>query len=329
MFRYYIVVLFLGFFNAGFAQSFRVDNWIDQLNLNGGVPEKLFSTRTAVFHHYTFTEKELNTVQEYFQRSGIDAVVYYPLDMPMASRDIAKAFSDYLTKREITNVILLEKSESNFRFTATLYNEKETIVDEKQNAWSVSNSILTELLKTVYRTTTAQTKKQNMLINDLPEFGPVLNPIAGRRNDFFAIDLKVDPLAVPKFGIEALDKELDEIFKANYPLQYKLTDPKLTDKELRKQGSLYVMCVVHTRGSAAKELLGYNMTKSESALVSVTYPGDQQQLKNIPADTPVYKVYFKHIDSGNVFLGTKWDADVTWQQALINHLKAFRTEFKL
>jgi hypothetical protein len=71
------------------------------------------------------------------------------------------------------------------------------------------------------------------------------------------------------------------------------------------------------------------MTKSESALVSFTYPGDQAQLKNIPANEQVFKFYFKHIESQNVFLGTKWDADISWQQALVNQIKGYKIEFKL
>jgi hypothetical protein len=86
---------------------------------------------------------------------------------------------------------------------------------------------------------------------------------------------------------------------------------------------------VHTRGSVAREILGYDTSKPESAYVSITYPDGTAQMKNISADTPIYKFYFKHIDSGNVFLGTKWDADVTWQQALKNHLVAFKTELKV
>ena len=86
---------------------------------------------------------------------------------------------------------------------------------------------------------------------------------------------------------------------------------------------------VYTRGAVAKELLGYDMTKAESAILSVIYPDGQQQLKNIPANTPVFKFYFKHIDSGNVFLGTKWDADVTWQQALINQIRGMKTELRI
>jgi hypothetical protein len=71
------------------------------------------------------------------------------------------------------------------------------------------------------------------------------------------------------------------------------------------------------------------MSKSESAIASITYPdGGDAQLKNIPSQTPVYKFYFKHIDSGNVFLGTKWDADITWEQALKNQYRAFKAELK-
>lgn len=313
-----------------FAQ-FAVDEkaWIEQLNLKGGLPEKLMSTRSVVFYDHMLTEKELADVQQSLQRTGIDAVAYFELDMLTAGKDITKAFGDYLFKREIVNILLIEKDEEGYRITVTLFNGKETVIDQKEAAWSSSNRILTEALKELYRTASVNHKKQNLLINDLPEMNLQINPILGNRNEFFALDLKVDPLAVPKTGDEAIDNELEEIFKTNYPLKYKLTEPGTAERDLRKQGLLYIVCFVHTRGVVAKELLGYDMSKSESALVSVTYPGMQQQLKNIPSSTPIYKFYFKHIDSGNVFFGTKWDADLTWQQALLNQIKGMKAELRL
>lgn len=304
--------------------------WIDQLTMGNGFPEKLLSTRTAVFHDYNLTAKEMASAQEYFQRTGIDAVAYFELDMLMCNKDVTKAFSDYLIKREIQNLVLIEKGEMKYRLTITLFNGKENVVDLKQNAWSSTNSVLTEILKNMYRSVSgSQQKRTNLLINDTPETEINIDPITGKRNEFFAMDLKVDPLAVPKTGDELTDKNIEEIFKANYPLKYKITDAGLSDKELRKQGSLYVMCIIRTRGVAAKELLGYDMTKAASAIASVTYDGGQPQLKNIPSNTPVYKVYFKHIDSGNVFLGTKWDADLTLEQAILNQIRAFKAEFKI
>jgi len=315
--------------NTAVAQ-FSIDEktWLEQLNLQGGLPDKLLSARSVVFYDYTLTPTELKDVQQSFQRTGVDAVAYFELDMVMAGKDVTKAFADYLNKREVTNLLFVQKSEQGFRIIATPYNGKEMVVDKQQAAWSYSNSKLNDALKELYRATSSQ-KKQNLLINDSPETGLKINPILGNRNEFYAIDLKVDPLAVPKTGDELTDKELEEIFKMYYPLKYKMTEPGTTEKELRRQGSLYVLCFIHARGVVAKELLGYDVSKSESGVVSVTYPDNQQQLKNISSNTPVYKFYFKHIDSGNVFFGTKWDADLTWQQALINQIKGMKVELRL
>src|SRR5689334_2272821 len=150
--RFLIILLFVSI-QAVTAQSyFRDTNWIDQLNLSGALPEKLLSTRTVVFYDYRLTEKELKDTQEYFQRTGIDAIVYYELDILMAGKDITRAYADMLNKREITNIAFLEKKDTGYRLVLTTYNGKENIVDAKQPAWSISNNILTELLKSLYRT---------------------------------------------------------------------------------------------------------------------------------------------------------------------------------
>ena len=305
------------------------DGWREQLNLQGSLPDKLLSTRSAAFYNYTLTTKELSEVQLAFQRTGIDAIIYFEMDKLFASKDVTKGFGDYLLKREIINLVFIEKNDQGYRITITPFASKENVIEPKQAAWSATNRLLSEVLKTVHTTAANQQKKQNLLINDAPETDAKIDFILGKRNEFFAADLKVDPLAVPKTGDEAIDRELEEIFKLNYPLKFKMTEAGIPEKELRKQGQLYVLGFIHSRGSVAKELLGYDMTKSESALLSVTYINGQQLLKNIPSNTPVFKFYFKHIDSGNVFLGTKWDADVTWQQALLNQIKGMKLELRI
>jgi hypothetical protein len=324
-----LVLLFMLQFSIVKAQFIMDEKtWVEQLNLKGGIPEKLLSTRSVVFYDFTLTKKELENIQQSFQQTGIDAVAFFELDKLTAGKDVTKAFGEYLLKREIACLLFIEKDETGFRLTVTPFNGKDTVVDLAQIAWSSINRVLTEVLQDLYRTASSQ-KKQNLLINDLPEMDLAINPISGKRNEFYSLDLKVDPLAVPKTGDEATDKELEEIFKSHYPLKYRLTEPGMNEKEMRKQGLLYVVCVIHTRGIVAKELLGYDMSKSESALASITYPDTQQQVKNIPSNATVYKFYFKHIDSGNVFFGTKWDADLTWQQALLNQIKGMKAELRL
>jgi hypothetical protein len=302
---------------------------LNQLKASPSLPEKLLTNRTAVFYSYSMTEKDLNSIQTSFQKTGIDAVIYFETDELLAGKDVTIAFADYLNKREISNIAFFQKNEKGYKVYLTAYNTKSSIVEENQYAWIDEDVYLSELLTKIYRAAGGGTKRKNMLINDVPETDIAVNSIQGRRSDFFAIDLKVDELAVPKTGDEAMDKALEETF-STYPLKYKLTEPGISDQELRKKGFLFVLCYVHTRGSVAKKVLGYDMSKSESALVSITYnDSGQSQLKNIPSDTFVYKFYFKHISSGNVFLGTKWDADTTWEQALKNHIKAFKTELKI
>jgi hypothetical protein len=292
------------------------------------LPENLLTTRTAVFSPFTMTAKDLETVQTSFQRSGVDAVAYFDSDLLTAGRDVCVALAQYLNSREISNLVFLQKKESGYSVTIAAFNKRANFVEQDQVTWRGEHQSLEEILKRIYLAASYGMKKENYLINDFPETGLSVNPIQGRRNEFYAVDLKVDPLAVPKFGNEAMDKELEEIMKT-YPFKYTLTDPTLSESELRKQGSLFVLRFVHARDKIAKHVMGYDMTKSPSAIASITYTNDQPQVKNISANAEVYKFYFKHIDSGNVYLGPQWDADLSWQEALINQLKGFKIELKV
>ncbi|HEY0770965.1 MAG TPA: hypothetical protein VGD31_11595 [Sphingobacteriaceae bacterium] len=293
------------------------------------LPEKLLASKTAVFYPYTMTQKDLALAQQYFQRAGIDAVVYLESDLLMAGRDVSVNMAQYLNAREIANLIVFQKTEGQYKLTLFEYNRKANFIEADAPTWVNQNRVLEEILKTLYlAASNGGLKRENNLINDVAESGSVINAIEGRRNEFYAIDLKVDPLAVPKFGDEALDKQLEEIMKA-YPFKYTLTDAGLSEAELRKQGYLFVLRFVKARAKVAKQVLGYDVTKAESAIVSISYTGDQPELRNISVNADVYKYYFKHIDSGNVYLGTKWDADEYWQQAIVNQLRGMKIELKI
>ena len=82
--------------------------------------------------------------------------------------------------------------------------------------------------------------------------------------------------------------------------RYKITENGTDEKELKKEGFLYVLGYVQTRGRAAKSILGYDLGGAESSYASVTFPSGQLQLKTIPADKEIYKFYFRHIGNGNV-----------------------------
>lgn len=300
-----------------------------KLQFTETVPTDLLASRSVVLHDHTFKQNELGEIQKAFQKIGIDVVAYFETDVVLAGKDVTKSFSEYFTAREIKYLIFFEKSNNGFHLIVPTFNQMQSLFDGSLPAWSLQKEKLNELLLTVFQDSWRSQKKQNFLINESPETDITVNPFKGNRHEFYAIDLKVDNLAVPKFGIEGMDKELEDFFKSNYPLRYKITDAGADEETLRRQGLSYVLCFVHTRGMAAREILGYDMTKAESAYASVTFPSGQLQLKTIPAETTVYKFYFRHIGNGNVFFGTKWDADITWQDALRNHVLGFKSEIKI
>jgi hypothetical protein len=302
--------------------------FLDRITTTDTLPSKLLSSKSVVFYTYNISQKDLEAVQKSFQRTGIDAVMYFESDLLHAGRDASVAVAGALNRREISNLILLLKDQDGYSIYITPYNRRANFVEDKQGAWIFEHHALDFMLQNLYRTASNTLRNQNFLINESIETGFAVNAIDGNRNEFFAVDLKVDPLAVPKFGDEALDKELEEIMKL-YPYKCTFTDPELSEAELRKQGYLYVLRFTHARNRVVRNVLGYDIPRGQSAIVSVAYVNDQQQIRNIPANEVVYKYYFKHIDSQNVFLGTKWDADPTWQQALLNQLKGYRMEFKL
>lgn len=308
----------------------RIENPIPaKLALNTQVPEHLLAKRACVIYTSEFTNDQLAVIQDAFQKTGIDAVAYFKTALVFGGTDITEKVVDYLNKREIAFIILISKKGNEFSFVFTTFNGNKEFVNNGQSGWEVSDISLNEALQSIYRSTVNSQPIKNLLINSYPETNFPLNIIEGRRSDFFAIDLKVDRLAVPWFEDAARDTLLFQFFKDNYPFTYSMTVPGLDKKELRSKGFHYILAYVHTEGAIARELLGYPNTSNESALTSVTYPNGAVQLRTLSAETPVYKFYFKHLESGNVFLGTKWDADITWQEALRNHIKGFKAELKI
>lgn len=324
MFRSCLVCLFLVVRAATLAQPV-----MPVFQVSAYPPEKLLNERSIALFDYRLTQTELEEFQRGFQRIGIDAIAYFPHDVVMAGKDVSKAYSEYFTERQIAFLLFLEKTASGYRFTAASYTQKATLVDLAQPAWQVSGNRIYDLLTTLMQDSWRSQKKTNYLVNEFPELDITVDPIKGRRQEFYAIDLKVDNLAVPKFSNQEMDKVLEQFFIDNYPLRYKIVDAGSDEQELRRKGFLYVLCYVHTRGQAAKEVLDYNMSKGEKSYASITYPNNQLQLKIVPREEVIYKFYFRHIDNGNVFLGTKWDADTNWLDALRNHVLGFKQEAKI
>lgn len=292
-------------------------------------PPKLLSSRAVALYDYRLSPAEIGEYQKGFQRIGLDAIAWFPIDVVMAGADAIKAYSAYFTEREIAFILFADKGPDGYRLTTTPFILKPALFDVSQPAWQVSKAKLNDLMTTLLQDSWRAQKKANYLVNEKPELDLSVDIIKGRRQEFYAIDLKVDNLAVLKFGNVAMDTVLERFFEKNYPLKYKFFDAGSNEQELRGKGYTYILCYVHTRAQAAKEVLGYDLSKNEKSYASIAFRDGQVQLKVLPKEEVVYKFYFRHIDNGNVFLGTKWDADIQWLDALRNHILGFKQEAKI
>jgi hypothetical protein len=281
-----------------------------------------------VLYEPGYTKEELQEAQKYFQQAGIDAVNYLDIDYVLSGPDPSRTFFNYFNTRNIKFLIILQKKDSEYQSIFTEYSGTKEFVDKTHRSWKQSNASFLELLRTIYRFAISTQKKENFLISDLPEIGFDLRFFKEQPDQRFSADVRSFKSAIPRWGNEVADKEIESLVKEKFPLKCELVDPNLTDAELEQKGYRLVLRFVHTRGDAAREILGYDVTQTASSLLSNYFVDGESKVKAMPSKKMIYKFYFKTTEYGNVFLGNKRDADETCQDALRNHILGLRSELK-
>jgi len=325
--RYLSLFLLLLCFTFCSAQpSSEEDKITNNLNFGSDLPPGLLAARSMVLYEPGFTRTELEEAQKYFQQAGIDVISYLDVDYVLSGLDPSNVFSNYFNSRAVKFLILLQKKDSEYQSIFTEYNGTRAFADKNHVSWKQSHVSFVELLRTIYRFAISTQKKENFLINDVPETGFALR-FFKEQGERFSADVKFKS-AIPRFNNDADDKELETILREKFPVKWELVDPALTDAELDQKGYRMVLRFVHTRGDVARDLLGYDVTQTASSLSTSYFEENIPKIKTIPSKRMIYKFYFKNTEYGNIFLGTKWDADETWQDALKNHILILRQELK-
>lgn len=291
-----------------------------------------------------------------FKSLGIDAVAYYNIGDVEAGRDASIKLAEQLKSRQIENIILLSKiplkiagkDTERFAILITDFNGEKSFISHGQEAYKEVAKDTDKLFKQFDKDIRKSgMTSQNHLIADQPEFfAGAGNIIKGKRAEGFAQDLKLDKLAVPRFeeatipdkrpGGNANKNLEEEIVKNNksvnrnnltlkeimndYPYEYALVDPTLEEDRIRQDGYQFILVRLNTTGENIKEMLGYKVDPSETDYITMHQNGGNIKMRHIPAKAPVYKYYIKHIYTGDVYLGTPWDADESWEDALANYI---------
>jgi len=327
--RFLSLSFFLLSFFLSYAQSLQEeDKLTSNLTFGSDLPPGLLTGRSLVLYESSYTFTELQEAQKYFQQTGIDAINYLDIDYVLAGPDPSRTYFNYFNARNIKFLIVLQKKDNEYQSIITEYSGTREFVDKAHRSWKQSHLSFVELLRTIYRFAISTQKKENFLINDVPEIGIDLRFFKEEPAPRFSNDVRTFKSAIPRWGNEQDDRQLEVLVKEIFPVKCELVDPNLTDAELEQKGYRLVLRFVHTRGDAARDILGYDVTQTASSLLINYFIDGESKVKTIPSKRVIYKFYFKNTEYGNIFLGNKWDADETWQDALKNHMLGLRSELK-
>lgn len=342
---------------------------LDFLQYGNEVPEALLSEKTAVLVDDQLSMSSGNPTwrnfaeeaHKTFHRLGIDAVAYYDLNMVMAGAPVTHSLAQEIKNRGIRYAIVLQRAlnssqDTSYTLTLAKISEQDLFFEAGQPAFQLQNSQLANLMQSMVRAvSTSGIERTNFLILERPEFFQKTNIFPARRFENFNPDLKLDRLAVPLFeeraaparvpsgmnqgNVNALVEEenrkiaiANERLKqvmAQYPFASGPVSQNQTEAELRREGYLFMLQHVYGKPATVSDILQYNFESPERVLTSITMVvGDTISQKLSPNEI-AYKFYVKHLPTGEVYLGSHWDADTTWETALENFINNLKHALKV
>ncbi len=317
---------------------------------------------TKVLAEQTFSktaEPLIDEAHAVFTKAGIDVVGYYSLKQVFAGKDSQYGFSEAWKKREIKNIIVLSrvvfqkknKEVTRYVILASAFNRKPSLFTNGQIGWKTQGKDFDKVISKVASAANKYERK-NLLINDSPEFFDDVKMVWGEHVEGYLTDLDFGKMAVPKFKIVNIpnpkpagvinnlvakqveesnalnaknNKVLEEKMKG-YGYAYELVDPTISAIDLSKNGFSYVLLRLYAPGIDIKKLLNYKYNEDQDTYTTQIYKDGKLIVRRIPANGLVYKYYIKHLRTGNIYLGSKWDADETWGEALDHMLYNVKVE---
>ncbi len=293
------------------------ETFFQRFVISDQLPARILNGRTILFYDVSLSLQELERIQASFSATGIDAVLAIELQKILAGHDVRKVIFDAIQKREISNLVFLDKHQEGYRCTITHFNQKPSFTSNRQRAYQLVKPGLGDLLVQLNRDLLNNYAKQNLLINDQPETDLTLRLVQGSRIESMSSDLRIDKLAVRLSDNENGNAAL-KLALSDYPFSLAFVGDSLSDAELRQQGFWYVLQCVHLPEKEAMSMLGYATGVKPSVLNEPSLSSRE-----------VYKFYFKRLEFNNLYLGKQWDAATQWETALKNLLDNLRKELNI
>lgn len=319
-----LLILFAKSFSSVSASSDPVSELVRQLSLEEKVPDGLLAQKSMVLHSESVSSSDLEQLQSGFQRAGIDAVMHYPAALAFASSEITHQVIEYMVKREIRFLILVQRNDNLLQLVFTPFSGTSAWITPGHSSWQVNGASLPDMMQSIWRVTSASQKKKNLLINDTPETYIPLQPVFRERSEIFAFKLNSEQLAVIRTGDDTIDRDLEAVLQELFPSKIKYFDAGTSLKEAKAAKCTFVLRNMHTYATEAMRLMGYASPKTAHSVTTISFSNGEATPRTMPAQTVVWKFYIQQIEGGAAFLGNRWEAEESATQSLRNHLLSYK-----
>ena len=355
--RILFYIFFIGTCLTGYSQSNDLPVKLSLLTLvSDEVPVGLLSSRSVVVlgNSDAITRKDWEKVCRDFHggflQMGIDPVLYIHEQDLYANPKIHEAYMTLIRKRDISNLFIVRKKNSQFEMLITsTFDSKGQFIGKK--AWQATDlEPLALLFKLGLVVKKSDLLASNFLILTEPEFVRDINFFKGSRLANYPGILRRQTLGVVRLDTIRIDRDetdasrkilesynqrikrynqkLEAAF-AGYPYEWEMFSFKDNEYALAS-GIQYVFQLVQTTGSGAKDYLNYPDHTKETQIISVTpgvVPGDVK-LKRLSVETIVYKPYLYQARTDDVYVGEEWEADTTWEDAVRNFFFSLKRQLE-
>lgn len=333
MLRALFLLSFLCTVFTTFAQKDVFFSRLNSLTVVEDLPQELLSSKTMVLVKVPSKSNNpeirgewksmCKIAQKGFHKSGIDAVAYYYIDDVISGPESYPAFLDAFDNRNLSHAAILEYDGKNYTLTILKLKDRTYLIKENQEAWRITGTDLTKMFGDLYRkAANSRQPHTNLLIIETPEYGQLVDVITGKRAEYYDLNLSSFTLGITAFTDTA---QINQVMK-NYPYKWTYVPDDFDAKELRSDGIQYVLYFVNSTAKSAKTMLEYPFTPSETAYISEVVIDGKSQITSQNINANVYKFYIKQLSSKNTFIGKRWDAGYTWQEALTNYIYNLRNE---
>ena len=332
--------------------SWGVTAQIVEINLSvltDELPVEITSERIAVvIDEGSAWKATARLIHANFKQMGIEAMLYLNYKEVHGGQDVMRKTLNLMDKRQIKWVIFIEQKTAKRTLTIAKFS-KDHLVEVASKAWQVTGTTAIEtLLQLAVKMRTMDLSYSNYLIPELPEYLFKWSLFKGTQYPSYPSQVKKAPLAISLFSqinmdgltlnseqmeslkaynqqVERNNEKMKALFQ-DYPYKVVFMEDQ-TDEQFFEKRYQFVLRYAYHQGDRLRELLGYRSEPTAINYVSTVASQEHQAVKEIPKETYVFKFYIQQTISGDIYVGSAYDADHTWEEALNNFKTGMMKQF--